>query len=259
MPNYMNLMGEHYPEIECYCDGDPTVYGNITFVGSPTISQGTLDALTESPRLYQIEAPLGSPLPADDTLLQYEETDNTWHYKTAADASVSVIGHPHTESDITDLQPSKVIQHMDGAISKTSGTIEIAGGDVTPPITEGVELWSQAITPTDAANTVEITTNMILSAYANAGHGYGALDVAVTFYRDSTCILVLPHSLQSAEAHHCGSTFIDTPATTSSVTYSCRVGRTSGEGAWYVNGLYLKEFQGLIANQGYTVKEIRNA
>lgn len=44
MPNYMKLIGEHYPAVGATCDGDTTDYDNITWVdGDPLPTQADLD------------------------------------------------------------------------------------------------------------------------------------------------------------------------------------------------------------------------
>jgi hypothetical protein len=46
MPNYIRLIGEHYPTLSAHvlANGDPTVYGDIIWDDTP-IAQATLDAL----------------------------------------------------------------------------------------------------------------------------------------------------------------------------------------------------------------------
>ena len=45
MPNYMQILGDHYPDVEAYCVGNPTVYSNITWKNT-VISQAALDAVS---------------------------------------------------------------------------------------------------------------------------------------------------------------------------------------------------------------------
>ena len=108
MPNYLNLLGEYYPSMEAYCTGDPTVYAQVIQLGSPVISQVTLDALTETPDGQPIEVPFGSPLPEDADILQYSASDNTWHYATLTDAGVSSSAHTHAVEDLSNTTITSV-------------------------------------------------------------------------------------------------------------------------------------------------------
>lgn len=45
MPNYMRLIGEHFPTVGATCEGDPSVYGSIVWVdGDALPTQAALDA-----------------------------------------------------------------------------------------------------------------------------------------------------------------------------------------------------------------------
>lgn len=45
MLNYLEILGEYYPTVDAWTTGDPNVYADIQFSGSPVISQAELDAV----------------------------------------------------------------------------------------------------------------------------------------------------------------------------------------------------------------------
>ena len=76
MPNYLRLIGEHFPTTGAYVPtgGDPTIYGDIVWIDTP-IAQATLDALStgEETLVTRIEAQIATLNTGD--FLQWDGTN----------------------------------------------------------------------------------------------------------------------------------------------------------------------------------------
>jgi len=229
--------------------------------------------------------------PTSGEVLVYQGSPAEWQNNTLAEAGISAVGHSHSLGDLSDVnvtasgsplptdgqvltydttngwQPENpygagcgmVIQRLHGSVAEKSGTSEIPYDDTTPLVTEGTEVWSRAITPVNTANDIELTCSLTLDAYVSGGMGGGDMEVVVTFFRDSTCIGAMAQFISSYDEQQVHISLTDSPSTTSSITYSCRIGRLGSEGTWYVNRLSSSKFNGMLAKQGYILKEIDNA
>jgi hypothetical protein len=128
-----------------------------------------------------------------------------------------------------------IIQTIHGSVADKSGTSSIPYDDTTPLSTEGTQLWSQTITPVDTANDIEVACTLTLDAYDTGHQGGGYVETVITFFRGTTCIGALAQYIGTNNEEQVSIILKDSPVTTSSTTYSCRIGRTSGSGTWYVN------------------------
>lgn len=95
--------------------------------------------------------------------------------------------------------------------------------NTTPQSTEGAQINSKAITPASSSNKVlcHFTGNFCDSS--------GGKQIGVALFRGSTCIYTQSTQDGSADqAQSVSFTYLDSPATTSSTTYSTRAGAASG-------------------------------
>jgi len=168
-------------------------------------------------------------------------------YKTiAAGTGITVA---HTANTVTITNNSKSIaQLIPSAITAATGSTTIPV-DNTPPLnTEGTQVWSGTITPTATTSTVRI------EVCTNVGVDANQAFVTVALFRGTTCIAVksaaaIGAGLASAvqQAASLNLCFYDTPATTSAVTYSVRVGSSTGN--WYFGRSAVATYNGLASGQ----------
>ena len=153
----------------------------------------------------------------------------------------------------------RIVQVQFGPISFLAGTASIPKDTSLPLITEGAEIWSQTITPTDAANIIRLNSSVVASA------SNSAQELIFAAYRNSTCIGVTTDAVSNRDETQVVSfTFYDAPATAAQVTYSVRTGKVAGKsGSWYVNTLDGftpgTEYGGVLVNNAYTVEELTGA
>lgn len=180
---------------------------------------------------------VNAPTPVDGDVLYYNGIAGEWQNQT-----LFVPGQ------------GKIVQVQFGPIPAVSGTATIPYDATTPQITEGVQIWSSTITPTSTTSKIRITTSV---AFAVSRPWASSLVVAV--FRDNTCVGVMSDTAARRDSLQTVTfTVYDTPTTTTAVTYSARVGRSSGNSIWYINqdANITNVFGGLLAQNAYTVEEI---
>jgi len=114
MADYIEIIGRYFPNTEATCDGDSTVYANIVFLGSPAISQATLDSYetqfnTETPpdNVETIVAPAGSP--QDGDVLSFDYTAKLWRHNPLPTAGISAYIHDHGMEDLLGFDVASVV------------------------------------------------------------------------------------------------------------------------------------------------------
>lgn len=117
----------------------------------------------------------------------------------------------------------------------TSITATISRNDTAPTSTSGTEILSQAITPAATANKVLVRFNAW-------GTHSGILESTAVICRGSTVIQVCSSGTQSNEPAVFSCEFLDSPSTASSVTYSVRIGVSTG--TFRLNGTTARLFGG---------------
>jgi hypothetical protein len=124
-----------------------------------------------------------------------------------------------------------VVQIVDATPYTSNATLStgIPYDDTIPTSSEGDQILSASITPSSSSNTVRIRFNGF-----GTTSGSGAVCIAAVF-RGTTCVYVLATGSNSVQANM-GFTFLDAPATTSSTTYSIRVGSITGTSGIRMNG-----------------------
>jgi hypothetical protein len=105
-------------------------------------------------------------------------------------------------------------------------TATIPADDTIPQNTEGTEIVTVTITPQSASSKVFLTFSGLLGGSATTP---GIPDCTVALFRDSGANAILAiHEVVSFPPLSLALSFLDSPATTSAVTYKIRVGPTSG-------------------------------
>lgn len=123
-------------------------------------------------------------------------------------------------------------------IAKTSFVVDywntLPFDDTVPTDTEGREIWTASITPTDVGNRVLLSVALHIACAADA-------TVAFTVFRGSTCIAVrMVEWTSTGGVMHVKIEVLDEPATALPVTYSVRCGTTAtlGINNYYSGGLF---------------------
>ena len=203
--------------------------------GSPdvlTINWGNL-ALSEL-----TDVVYGSPLPEDNHTLVYESGD--W-------VNVPSVAPPPPGSDL-------LVQMKWAPIGALSSTSTIPRDATTPLVTEGVQLWSNTITPTSDTSTIRIATSLTWF------HTNASRNLAIAIFRGSTCVGVAEDTVaDNREGQTVHFVIYDVPAVDTQITYSCRVGKSGGgPGTFYINTHpdFTEIFNGLLQNNAYSIEEI---
>jgi len=124
-----------------------------------------------------------------------------------------------------------------------------------PQITEGTEVLTATITPTNASNWLLITFNVQITAPSAASA------VALALFQDSTT-----NALSASQISGFGTTasnrttgtliYTMTSGTTSATTFRIRMGNSAGGGAFDVNGDLTNRLWGGVANTRLIVQEL---
>lgn len=127
-------------------------------------------------------------------------------------------------------------------------TTVIPGDDTVPTSTEGTQVLSQAITPGSSSN--KILCNVVIGGgYCDQG------PAGVALFRGSTCIATAFND--STISPSISLSYLDSPATTSSTTYSVRVGGATGVTSFYLNGNSSIRLYGGVNVSSLTLSEIK--
>jgi len=138
---------------------------------------------------------------------------------------------------------SRVLTNIySGTIASSSGTTLIPSYTATPTITQGTEIMRHVVTPTNTQTKYTITASCFIAASVKPK------DVIVAVFRNNVCFYTFAKTIRTAvDLETCAISCIDMPNTTSSVTYSIRVGLNSAA-TWYVNYSTLKTFGNTTAS-----------
>ena len=129
-----------------------------------------------------------------------------------------------TADDLATGVGGKVLQVVSASIGLVAGSTSIPVDNTTPQSNEGTELASVSITPSSSANKILILYSYVFDRYQSS-YGVSAL------FRGSACI----NSVLSANGiSQMSSSYLDSPNTTSSTTYSVRYGNSAAN-SWWIN------------------------
>jgi hypothetical protein len=161
---------------------------------------------------------------------------------------------PLTTADIRsavniEFLTTKFLQKFDGNVAQMSNNSKIPFDNTVPLITEGLQVWSQTVTPTDNTKSFQIKfAGMCDSSSSNN-------NVIVAIFRDSTFIgLVSTNISTSGRPENFSLIVNDSPATAVPVVYSCRIGG-SATATWYLGRASGATFGG-VNNSGWTIDEV---
>jgi len=117
-------------------------------------------------------------------------------------------------------------------VTNTNLSTVIPYDDTTPTSSEGTEILSQAITLASTSSRVKLEVTIWGSVAAASDR------IMVAVFRGTTCINAQAVGAFDSVDNPCGISldFIDSPATSGSVTYSVRVGPDTGSSALRLNG-----------------------
>ena len=145
-----------------------------------------------------------------------------------------------------------VLQQVTAAVAKATFTSAIPDDDTTPTVSEGTEIYSQAITPSSTSSKILITGS--IEGSSSAANGWG-----ITVFRGSTCILTVhqTNAMGGGQPNQCNINVLDSPSSTSAVTYSIRAGCMAGSSAIYVQRRSSEKYNNTMALNSVTLQEIK--
>ena len=123
---------------------------------------------------------------------------------------------------------NQVVSFYSGEINAMSGATIIPSDNTTPSITEGTQVWAQTLTPMSWNSKFKFEQAFLY------GSSSSNRNISFALFRNSTCIYAIGSNLVTSgrpltiTVYH-----VDQPNTTSSVTYSLRVG-ISSTATWYL-------------------------
>lgn len=191
--------------------------GNATAGGSVEIRSEASGVLAV---LYSDRAgasPIGNPFTAGAA--QFTAYMSPGRYRV----DITVAGNTATERDIVafdDVISGVVIQSQRAIYTaNTSITTIIPQDDTVPLISEGTEVLSLSITPSQ-------TSSLLRCRFFGFGSsGTGVINLVAAMFRDSTCVNAVTTTVPTANyVMPISMQITDAPATTSAVTISVRVG-----------------------------------
>jgi hypothetical protein len=129
-----------------------------------------------------------------------------------------------------------------GTTAPMSGTSQIQPGNTPPSSTAGTLLFTKTITPTAT------TSDMMLNYTCLVDMSYAGADITIAMFRGTTCIgVALTESNKfSSQPTTVTLSVLDRPATLSPVTYTVRIGVTTG--TWYMGQTAVATFGGINRN-----------
>lgn len=135
--------------------------------------------------------------------------------------------------------------------SVLSTTTQIPFDTSLPTSTEGAQALSQAITPSSASNTVKVTVNGF-AANSSAGNV-----TTIAVFRGTTCIKAIPcFNNANQDGIPFSIIIIDSPATTSSTTYSVRYGPEAATTAYLNSNFSGTAYYGTAGRTDLILEEI---
>lgn len=151
------------------------------------------------------------------------------------------------------FEQKKIVQVQVGTSStRTSGTSIIPQDNTIPQNTEGTEILSKAITPTNASNTliIDVDIPIIGSSATNT--------LIIALFQDSTAnaLAVATTSLVASYNTSIRLRHSMTAGTTSSTTFKVRIGHSGGVTTWYHNSNDSSHTFGGITTSYLTITEV---
>ena len=124
---------------------------------------------------------------------------------------------------------NQVVSFYSGEVGAMSGTTIIPSDNTAPLTTEGTIVWTQTLTP------VNVNSKFRIEQSFRYDCGTSNRNISFALFRGTTCIYVNGSNLVTSGRPLTISLYhIDQPNTSGSVTYTLRVGVSSGA-TWYLN------------------------
>jgi hypothetical protein len=143
---------------------------------------------------------------------------------------------------------TQVARIFNGEVGQTSGATTITLGTTAPTTSNGSQIWSQTIAPLSVNSLFDINFTGVVDASSSARSIIVAVFRNTTFIGYSMAYISTTGGGQSLSIH-----ITDAPATTSNVTYSCRIGASAN--TWYL-GRGASATMGGANSSGWEIKEI---
>lgn len=141
-------------------------------------------------------------------------------------------------------------QHFAGNVPQQSGTTSITNMITAPDTTSGTALFSQTITPTTLGSKFIICMTAMVDASSTNSQ------VVMAVFRNTTFIGLTATSIKQGGAPDLLTVnVVDSPNTSSPVTYTIRVGAGAPATIWYV-GRTITNTYGGVNNSGWTIREV---
>lgn len=157
------------------------------------------------------------PTPPTAGMVRYNSSTNVNEQYNSAAAAWVPFGH--------------VTQFFAANLAHISGTTQIAYGNTAPTITQGTQLFSQAITPTSTTSNVHVIFSGFCDFNYNSNNYSG---ITFSLFRGTTLVGVHFATVYiTGDPVAFSMQFVDTPGTTASTTYSVRAGGAV-PGTWYI-------------------------
>lgn len=205
----------------------PTVNGTSVLLNNGNTPGILSDVIANQPAFGVV----GRLFIATDTNKIYRDTGTAWVLLSDGNAVITA-------------------QVFYSSIAEASGTTTKTDANTTPVITDGTQVWSQAITPTAT------TSRIVFNGSVYVDHGTNARRMILALFRNSTCIGVTSDYIATANTGRSMKiSFRDLPNTTSTVTYTARVW-ANNTGTWRVGRPNVAYYNGQLANQIVEVAEI---
>lgn len=144
-------------------------------------------------------------------------------------------------------QLAQIIASSTGAYSTSTGVIP--ADNTIPQNTEGTQVLTASITPTNASSTLEVCVTVYMT---NAGVAF----IGAALFRDAGVGAVasgLTYSAAGNALYPITFTYLVSAGSTAATTFNVRCGSTSG--AWYLNGNSVGQLWGGVLSSSITIKE----
>jgi hypothetical protein len=222
-------------------DGTRALSGNLSFGTHNLTSVGTVNGVS-------IESHASRHLPNGiDSLTTAAPTNNLSLISTNSTGIANSLARSDHSHAITGIP---IIQIVSGSIPGSNGVTGIPFTNAIPLITDGTQIWSQAIILRSTASKVSLQFGITVDSSGNNN------TIIVAIFRDNVCITANAWDTGSGAGDRPGVIsidFTDSPISTS-VTYSARIGTTAG--TWYCNSTSSGTNLGGVLNTTYRLSEI---
>ena len=206
MANYIQLIGQYYPDAQAYCAGNPTIYSNIVWVSS-AISQAELDGVHLTDYKVQKITSFGVTATAEIINGFVSSALGTPHwYDSELEDQINLIGAVATGSDMnySSREYTQGFQVVDfgGAVvgTNSTGAVNDATNYNAEIVVDGSSTYISA-----AGSTIQTFDDLITQMNADADFGAvasaaivsGDIEITSIAYGSSSTISIIDSNLFS--------------------------------------------------------------